>query len=147
MAHPHEVELLVDDDVDLGVGLPGKFLQGQGEVIAHVQRGDEGGILVNHADAGAQGIDRAPAQLVHLPTAEAHGAGRGREDAHDEAQQRGLAAAGLTHDDEALLAAHGEVDAVEDRFQAEPQDHVFQFDQGGVVVSHRHTFRRGKPPV
>ena len=89
----------------------------QGQVLGHAQLGAEGQLLVHHADAGGQGVGgrgEAPGHAVHDELAPVR-----REDARQEAPQRGLARAVLAHEPVAGAALDGEVDVVQRDHAAE----------------------------
>ena len=75
------------------------FVEAVGDVVFDVEGVEEGGLLEDHADVGAEFVEVALGHGGDLLAEDADGAGVGAEEAVGELQQDGFAAAGGAEDD------------------------------------------------
>ena len=129
--------------VDLGLA-PAAELQPEGDVAIDRHMGIEGIGLEDHGDAPLGGR-----QLVDSPPADGKLPGPDRLQPGDDAQQRGLAAAGGTDEDAELAVLHLQIDVVQDLDGAEGFGDAAQGDVGhgyftAPAVSPRTSWRENR---
>src|ERR1017187_9596882 len=119
------------DDAAVGVIFGNMlFVEAVGDVVFDVDGVEEGGLLEDHADVGAQRVEVALGHGGDLLAEDADGAGVGFEQAVGEFEQHRLAAAGGAKDDEGLATIDGEGDVLEHGSDVEGDGDVFELDYG-----------------
>ena len=125
----------VEDLFDAGAGFrfgDVLFVEAVGYVVLDGEGVEEGGLLKDHADAGAELVEFDLGDGGDLLAEDADGAGVGAEEAVGELHEDGFAAAGGAEDDAGLGVVDVEGDVFEDDLAVEGDGDVFEGDDGGV---------------
>ena len=130
-----EVEDFFDALVRL-VGGDSFLVEAVGDVVFDVEGVEEGGLLEDHADAVTklETVDLAHGDDVLAEDLD--GTGVGLDEAIDELEQDGFAAARGAEDDELLAGVDAEGDVFEDGFVVEFNGDVFELDDGACGLGH-----------
>ncbi|MNV57676.1 hypothetical protein D3C71_1500200 [compost metagenome] len=99
---------------NVGLGQAGVFAQRESDVFEHVQIGEQGALLEQHAHALAQGLQFVGVGAADVLAERMHLALPGDELAGGRAQQRGLARARAAHDGDHFARAHVHGDVAQD---------------------------------
>ncbi len=125
----HELGGSGDAVLDLGVPNLG-HAEAKGDVLEDGEVGEDGVVLKHHRDPAGAGR-----QVVDPAVADPDLAFRGGLEAGDDAEERGLAAAGGAEQDHELLVADGEVDLVEGGEGPKTLGNALDADLGHAVPS------------
>jgi hypothetical protein len=109
VGHPHELEHLQRPLPAASALEP----QRQRDVGERGRVREQVELLEHHADVAPTGALRAGGQRIEILAGHEHGAGGGGLEVVDQAQQRGLAGAGLAHDPDHLVLGDAQVDAIQ----------------------------------
>lgn len=110
------------------------FVEAVGDVVADGDGVEEGRLLKDHADAAAEFEEIFLAHGGDVVAEDLNGAGVGLEEAVDELQEDGFAAACGAEDDAGFAALDGEGDVLEDGLYIEGDGDVFDDNDGLLRV-------------
>ena len=104
-----------------------------GDVVFDGEGVEEGGLLKDHPDAGAEGEEVALGHGLDFLAKDADGPGVWAEEAVDQLEEDTFAGAGGAEDDALLAGGDGEGDVFEDGFAVETDGNVVEDDDGAGV--------------
>ena len=127
---------MIDNLVDFFARFIGNLFQRKGDIVTNIARAEQRGVLIDHANVLTHLLQFPATQPRNFKLFKKDGTGVRAESSEDETQNRAFAAAGLTHNDKAILRLNLKRKSIEHVFLLELHVHVAQLDDMGVRCVH-----------